>query len=214
MIFDMDGVLVDTEPIYEAMHYRHFEQLGITVTHQQFLQFIGTTSAEMWSRLRSLFQLSHSLDHLLAQEEVLKKQIFAEHTLTPMPGLLALLNGLKQKNVPMVVASSSNATHIRYVLQQAGIHQYFSEFISGQHVPNSKPAPDIFLQAARQMAIQPAHCLVIEDSTNGTLAAQAAGMACIGFDQNQQGRQNLSAANHIITAFNQESIALITQYFA
>jgi len=213
MIFDMDGVLVDTEPIYEAMHYRHFEQLGITVTQAQFLQFIGTTSVEMWTRLQGMFQLPHSLEALLGQEEILKKQIFAEQTLAPMPGLLPLLQGLKQRQVPMAVASSSNESHIHHVLQSAGIHHYFQKLVSGQHVANSKPAPDIFLAAAAHFGVAPAQCLVIEDSTNGTLAAKAAGMDCIGFDQDQIGRQDLSAATQVITAFSPESAAHIYQYF-
>lgn len=202
VIFDMDGVIIDSEPIHFAVEKNLFDDLGLTISQQEHQSFIGTTGEAMWSHIKSKYRLEHSVAELvnLSGKRYLdyissyKKNIL-------LPGVIDLLEDLYRNKVQLILASSSSKEHIEFILQRFKLKRYFKTVVSGDAVNRSKPAPDIFLYAADQLKVMPEECIVIEDSKNGVSAAKSAGMRCIGFKNPNSGNQDLTEADIMIDSF-------------
>ena len=121
----------------------------------------------------------------------------------PIPGIVELLEELRRQRIAIGLASSSPRSFIEAVLAKFKIREYFACVVSGEEMPAGKPAPDIYLEAARQLHVPPEQCVVLEDSRNGVLAAKRAGMTCIGFANPASGGQDLSAADRIVHAISE-----------
>ncbi|TYP76765.1 HAD family hydrolase [Paenibacillus methanolicus] len=202
VIFDMDGVLVDSEPIYFEIEQASFSYYGIHMVEEEQHQFVGITPEEMWRQVKSRYALSPSVAELAAfhQSNVLKA-IERHPKLTPMPQAAAFLHRLKQRGIPVAVASSSPMALIELMLTRIGLREKFDAIASGEEVRQGKPAPDIFLLAAARLGFESNACLVVEDSSNGVKAAKAAGMACAGFRNPHSGNQDLSLADWIVEEY-------------
>lgn len=212
LIFDMDGVLVDTEPIYKALNMEHFARLGVAITDQEYNGFIGIATTKMWTYIKEKGQLKLDVPSLIKAEDQQKIDRLKTLPLSPMPGLLPLLEAAKAAGIPIALASSSSFEQIGVIIRAAGIAAYFDFVLSGTAVKQGKPAPDIFLTVAAFFGVEPAQCLVIEDSRNGTLAAKSAGMHCVGLQNPNSGAQDLSRADWRIDAFDRESREAIMQF--
>lgn len=213
VIFDMDGVLIDSEPAYMEMNKKLFGELGIKMNEANYHELVGMSSFNMWTMLKEDFNLSREVNELMKLEknrmyDILNSDIIAG----PVKGITELLNSLNEKKYNLCVASSSPKDNIDLVLSKLKLDKYFDYVVSGEDVDKGKPAPDIFLNAAKQFNASPEKCFVIEDSVNGMKAAINAGMKCIGFKNNDTNFQNLSKADLIIQDFNQESITQITAF--
>jgi HAD superfamily hydrolase (TIGR01509 family) len=204
VIFDMDGVLLDSEPLYYEIQQELFSTLKITVTPEQYDTFIGCTMEHMWQQLKDTHQLEQSVEELirLNNTTILKAFRQMDHFI-PMPNLLDYLHQLQRDGSKVAVASSTAKEIITVILEKLGLTFYFDEVISGEEVAQGKPAPDIFIEAACRLGAEPEQCLVIEDSQNGVAAAKAAGMQCIGFAYSMFGEQDLSAADRVINDFEE-----------
>lgn len=198
-IFDMDGVIIDSEPLHFSADKMLLQEFGVTITDEELHAYVGTTDRLMWSELKEKYNLQLSLDELLARQKQYKRQVFTARELQPVKGINELLGDLKKKGIPTGLASSSARDFIELILQKLKIRAYFQAVVSGEEVENSKPAPDIFLQAAKLLNAAPANCVVLEDSEHGVKAAKAAGMKCIAYRNPSSGRQDLSAADKIVT---------------
>ena len=178
IIFDCDGVLVDSEPISMSCLRLALAEISVEVSEQDALQrFLGVSVKTMRQRVENEWghELSDEFMHNL-QERTLTT-LRAE--LKPIAGIGNVVANLNQR---FCVASSSVPERIQLSLQTAGLWHYFEPHVfSSSMVSKGKPAPDLFLHAAEQMDVTPHHCLVIEDSTAGVQAAKAAGMSVLGF---------------------------------
>jgi beta-phosphoglucomutase family hydrolase len=201
LIFDMDGVLLDSEPLYRDMNQAFFRELGADITEEEYEAFIGIAATKMWQYIKEKCSLSQTVEELKALEKERKHQTLRQTNLAPMAGILAFLEHLKQTGHTLALASSSLQKNIDLILSKLGIAHYFDLVVSGEQVANGKPAPDIFLKVAAHYNLHPAHCIVIEDSRNGVQAAKAAGMFCIGYYNPNSGNQDLSQADLIIDNF-------------
>ena len=216
VIFDMDGVIIDSEPL----HYKVFmdytkSKFGLTISDKEYSQFIGTTNHYMYSTLMEKYQIAGDLSALIAEyEEKCLQYLQSSSTEKPIHGVDVLVKNLHQNKLKLALASSSPKKGINMVLEMFDMKQYFDVLVSGQEVANSKPAPDIFLQAAELLNIHPEECLVFEDSQNGVAAAKAAGMQCIAYYNPNSGNQDLSRADKIIESFTEvdSAIALRKSY--
>jgi HAD superfamily hydrolase (TIGR01509 family) len=177
VIFDMDGVLVDSEPLgFEAMR-QVMARYGVAYTEVDNEQFLGVTTPESCRILKARHGLVRSARELTREYvERLLELIAAQPR--PMDGVPAVLATLQSIGYPMALASSAEPEVIAANLGALDLGRYFKVVVSGADVSRSKPAPDIFLEAARGLGVPPTGCLVVEDSRNGLLAAKAAGMAC------------------------------------
>jgi HAD superfamily hydrolase (TIGR01509 family) len=209
VIFDMDGVLIDSEGFYGEINYQYFEELGIAVTNEEYESFIGISADLMWSYLKEKGKLKQEVSILKNGEKERKYKYLTEKPLIPMSGILPLLEKLKKQNYSLSLASSSDRKNIEVIVQKLDIASYFDYMVSGEEVQNGKPAPDIFLKAATQLNIEPKNCCVIEDSNNGARAAKAAGMQCIGLRSPNSGQQDLSMCDLIIDSFEEDNLKKI-----
>lgn len=201
ILFDMDGVLVATERMhYEALNRVLDRAVGRTMDWGYYTQFIGSTTTFFWSTLDRDFRLNGQTDALHQAYTQQKIEFLKERGHTPVDGSPELVRALARRGYRMAVASSSPMYEITEVVTALGLDGCFEFLISGETVEHPKPAPDIFLQAAAHMGVQPEDCIVIEDSSNGVRAAKAAGMTCIALRNPDSGNQDLTPADIIIDA--------------
>jgi beta-phosphoglucomutase family hydrolase len=194
-VFDMDGTLVDSE----MMHCRAYQQVvaslgkDLVLTEEEYDQFTGATDAMICAYIINRDHLAVSAQELLAQKERLFHEMLSG-PMEPLPGVVKTLESLKKRGLKIAVASSSTKESIEVVLKSLNLRHFFDAIASGEEVENSKPAPDVFLLAARRLGVSPNRCLAFEDSENGTIAASRAGMYCIAIPCGSTIKQNHAAA--------------------
>ncbi len=204
VIFDMDGVLINSETFYSEMEQVHFRILGLNIPHEEHVTYQGTATDEMWRTIKEKHGVPHSLEELVEMTGSLTIPAFQEMEEIPlMPKITDLLEVLKGKNIPLALASSSYPEVIDIVLDKSGLRKYFPITVNSKMVGKSKPAPDIFLLAAKLLGVDPGQCLVFEDSTNGIRAARDAGMYCIAYNGPGAEFQDQSQAQQIITDYGE-----------
>lgn len=211
VIFDMDGVLVDTEPIMEKMMLQIFDELNIGISNETIRSYRGVSSQKCWSELKQKYFLPETVDYYVKERLNRGIEHFKIHGVRLVDNVLNMLKVFKELSLKSALATSAAEERMKIILELTGIQDQFDTIISASSVINSKPDPEIFLTASKQMSIKPEDCLVIEDSTNGVKAAKNGGMKCIGFDQ--YGEQDLTEADIIINSFCDENIDHIINYF-
>jgi beta-phosphoglucomutase len=201
VIFDMDGVIVDSEPIHEEAFLEVVEQLGYTDRHGvRFADYLGRSDVELWVDFIERNQPRQSLEVLLALKRQRVIQIIQERR-PIFPGLPELVQRLAA-NCPLGVASGSERAVIEAVLEIEGLGGSFSAVVSAGEVPRGKPAPDIFLRAAALLKASSSACWVIEDSKPGIAAALAAGMRVIAIP-NTHPAGELDHATHVVHTYEE-----------
>ena len=204
VIFDMDGVIVDTEPIHQYAYQQHFKDLKIDISYELYASFTGNSTRNIYEKLKQKFGLQDDIEKLVNTKRNLFNDAFDnKQDLFLLAGVENLIQDLHQNGIQLVLASSSANITIEKIFNRFGLHQYFSHIVSGEDFPESKPHPAIFEHAAflSQTAIE--NCIVIEDSTNGILAANAAGIYCIGYNSLHSELQDLSTADQVIQHFEE-----------
>lgn len=198
VIFDLDGVLIDSEPLHTMADNQLLFQIGILVPENYFDKFVGLTNKAMWEEIKKDYSITLSAEELMDLQMPLKLKLLQEKDYKPVPGIIELLECIKKMKFQMAIASSSPRQFIETVIEKIKIRQYFTLWLSGEEVVRSKPQPDIFLKVAKLLKVNPHECIVIEDSTSGLIAAKRAGMRCIGYKNVNSGKQDLSDADFIV----------------
>lgn len=210
VIFDMDGTLVDTEPIYHKTNEVLYKSLGVKIDETLYETFVGIDSKKKWSLIKSEGNLSQSLEELIGLSKKIKLEALAKTNIPVFPGIPELIDELLSNDIKIGLASSSNWQIINQNLSRTGLDKYFEIKVSGEDIENGKPAPDIFLKAAQLIGCKPDNCLVIEDSKNGVLGTLAAGMVSVAHkDENSQ--QDLSMAHLVINSYSSINRSQILQ---
>lgn len=210
VIFDMDGVIIDSEPIHMACEQKIFRLLGISISNEEHNALIGTTDVAMWTSIGQ----KHTLPIQICEIIQLNKSLFMEYLkrevhLKPVPHVSELITNLYKNDFSLALASSSSFEQIDYILNDLSLKHYFHTLISGEDVKESKPHPEIFLKVSESVGIDPRLCIVIEDSYNGVIAAKSAKMKCIGYINPNSGNQDLSKADIVIRSFRDISVISI-----
>ncbi|MDD2458150.1 MAG: HAD family phosphatase [Eubacteriales bacterium] len=207
VIFDMDGVIIDSEASFLRSKQQLLHELGVEVDVSYHYDFFGTTSVYTWTTLKKTFGLDPSVEQLIERANALREAVLREEGMKPIPGVLDLIRHLHDSGIRLAVASSSPMADILHTVSSFQVHDCFSTFASGGECQNGKPFPDVFLLAAERLGADPAACLVIEDSRNGLLAAKAAGMTCIAFANPDYVAQDLKEADRVVTDFASLTVA-------
>jgi beta-phosphoglucomutase family hydrolase len=202
VIFDMDGVIVDSEPFHWEVNKSLFSALGINVSEEYYRRFIGVSNTTMWTELKQTFGLALPVNELTDMQERGNIVFMRTNPVLPVPGVLDFINKLRKAQLPLALASSSPYSMIDIVLSSLRLTESFKVIVSGEDFKNGKPAPDIFLKTAMLLELTPQECLVIEDSMHGVHAAKAANMKCIGFANKNSGGQDLRQADVVISDFS------------
>lgn len=202
MIFDMDGVLIDSEPLYVEMNDELFAELGVSMTREEYHRFVGMSSPLMWKIIRDEHSLPQSVESLMSMEkERIHRLLCSDRISSPVGGVENLLEEFKRAGYPMCVASSSARKNVEAVLNKLDLRRYFASLTCGEDVKHGKPAPDIFLKAAASIGVKPEYCTVIEDSANGLMGAKSAGMKCVAYAGDADSKQDFSAADLTVHSF-------------
>lgn len=203
VIFDMDGVLVDSEPLHAKAGYLAMKNLGITIPKDYCYDFIGNTTKYMAEQMIKDFHLSLTVQEILDANAAAKESLIKAEGYPPIPYVKEFILDLHQHGVTLAVASSSPMDAIKRNLHALGLESYFSHLISGMDIEHSKPAPDIFLLALKKLGVKANECLIVEDSDHGVQAAYAANIPCIGFLNKNSGKQSLSKAQILVEGFDE-----------
>lgn len=173
VIFDMDGVIVDSEAAYLKRRLDFFNRLGEIPEHTQLQDFVGLSNEAVWQQLVSDAKKRERLKRKYDQYQNENPIQYQKYL---MPHVIDFLEEIHVQKKKVALASASNPQHITLMLSQCQLSKYFDVVISGENVKRNKPFPDIYLKSSEQLAVLPAECLVIEDSFNGILAAKRAKM--------------------------------------
>ena len=210
VIFDMDGVIIDSEPVYFKIDKEMFEELNIAVSFEEHCTYVGTSSQNMWDAIIKKHGIPGDPGELMRKEYNLYMDYLVNaNDLQPIDGVMELINGLHENNFKLILASSSRMEIIDIILKKFKLSDLFIAKVSGSELAHSKPHPEIFLRSAQLAGSEPKECIVIEDSKNGVAAAKAAGMKCIGFLNPSSGHQNLKDADRVIQSFKELNADLV-----
>ena len=204
VIFDMDGVIVDTEPVHHYAYNQHFKLLNINVTPEMYASFTGKSTKNIYTQLKETFNLNDDVQTLVEAKRKLFNTAFdSKDDLYLLDGVEELIKELYQNGIQLIVASSSANETINKVFKRFDLDKYFQHKVSGEDFPKSKPDPAIFLKAV-ELSQNPAdNCIVIEDSTNGIKGAKAANIFCVGYKSFHTKGQDYSQADLVIQNFNE-----------
>lgn len=179
IIFDLDGVLVDSEPVYQHIFYRFLLENGCYVEEAVFSSIAGASSSDTWKIMATLWREPiepQALHNLFRQQY---PDVCIPYAQVLVPGVRPLLAKLKERGYILALASSSSKRNIDRMLSETGLNQYFSYVVSGEQFLASKPDPEIYVYTCAQIGLPKEECLVVEDSDYGILAGKAAGLQVV-----------------------------------
>ena len=212
VIFDMDGVIVDTEPVHRYAYFKLFAALDIAVTEEMYTSFTGFSTRNTFQKLKETFGLNHEVEDLIQSKRTIFNDAFdTKEDLELLDGVRELIMDLHTNGVQLILASSASKVTIERVFNRFGLNPYFTHKVSGEDFPQSKPHPAIFEHAVGLSIAPKENCIIIEDSTNGVKAAKAAGVYCIGYNSIHSEAQDLSNADSIINHFKDLNFKLIRE---
>lgn len=197
-VFDMDGVLVDSEPLHMRSANRLLERFDREIDEPTYRSFIGSGEVATWTEWKQTFALPLSVSEIIAEHTRLRTEEI-RRGVAPIPSAVSLARRLHGRGHRLGLASSSAREVIDEMLIALGLDDVFRVRVSGADpdVRHSKPAPDVYLHAAARLGVQPTHCLAIEDSEPGVRAAKSAGMVCIAIPNRWTDHQDFSAADTV-----------------
>jgi HAD superfamily hydrolase (TIGR01509 family) len=179
VVFDLDGVVVDSEQVWDDVREALVRERGGSWHERAQADMMGMSSVEWSAYMHDELGLAEPADEI--NDEVVRRMLERYRTDLPLlPGAVEAVQRLATQ-YPLAVASSSNRPLIEAVLEAAGIARCFRATVSSEEVPRGKPAPDVYLEAARRLGVPPERCAAIEDSSNGLRSAYAAGMRVVAF---------------------------------
>ncbi|WP_350293670.1 HAD family phosphatase [uncultured Croceitalea sp.] len=204
VLFDMDGVIIDSEPLHQKAYYGMFKEVGITVSDALYESFTGKATLQICKQLVQEFQLKQAPQELVNIKRGIFKHLFLnDPDLDLIADVRELIEDYYNNGLTLVLASSASMLTINNVFSRFELDQYFKAKLSGADLKASKPHPEIFIKAAAASGFIREECMVIEDSTNGIKAAHAAGIYCVGFKSPHSKNQDYSLADKVISSFNE-----------
>ncbi|WP_417236534.1 HAD family hydrolase [Bizionia paragorgiae] len=210
VLFDMDGVIVDTEPLHTKAYYMMFNHYDLEVSKSMYESFTGQSTLNVCKTLCDTFQLDANPEDLVQTKRTSFTSLFhKDPSLQLLPGVLELIQDYYNNGLTLILASSASHFTINNVFTRFELDRYFKAKLSGADLKASKPHPEIFEKAAEAAGVKRNECFVIEDSTNGIKAAKAAGIYCVGYDSLNSKNQDYSQADRVINTFSEISYDVV-----
>lgn len=206
VIFDMDGVIADTEPLHHKAYYRMFNDYGVNISEELYQSFTGQSTINVCKKIVDHFELNEHPEDLKNKKQKYFTDIFKnDDDLFLIDGVLDLIKEFYNNNISLILASSASHNTINNIFDRFDLNQYFDSKLSGADFERSKPNPSIFLKAVEISKNDTRNCIVIEDSTNGIEAAKRANIYCVGFRSPHSKNQVYDKADLIIDSFSEIS---------
>ncbi|WP_127533285.1 HAD family hydrolase [Paenibacillus kobensis] len=213
VIFDMDGVIIDSHSVAYELLCESANEYGCALTVEQIKGWGSLSSRQFWTKVKTDYGLPQELSDLIRSYDA-DKEIQKYRGMMPIPGVKELLAQLRHSGIQTALATSASRYRTNAVLDLFGLHSLFDAVVCDDEVKASKPDPHIFTLASDKLAVPAQSCVVIEDSGNGLLAAQRAGMKCIGYKGLPHVHENMDGADLIVTDFSrlgvEEIVALVS----
>jgi HAD superfamily hydrolase (TIGR01509 family) len=211
VIFDMDGVLADSEPLIKASATQMFLEKGYTVEPDDFNPFVGTGELRFIGGVAEKYGIELDLEAAKSRTYEIYLDLVPEH-LNPYPGGKELFEECRSRGLKLALASSADRMKIDANLNHIDLAPaLWDAVVSGEEVTRKKPAPDIFMIAASKLGVAPSACVVIEDAVHGVQAAKSAGMHCVGVAQTFP-REHLSEADWVVNNLTELTVDLLTAF--
>lgn len=207
VLFDMDGVIVDSEPEYFRIEMELFKRFNVGFNEQDQGRFVGINPLIMWQEIKDKYELTQTVKELYDIEADMMREYYAVGELKVIDPIQQLIQEIFDHGFLCAVASSSDKENIYQVLKRLALSDFFKAVVSNNDVERCKPLPDIYLLAAKRLRVQPSECIVIEDSNAGVTAAQAAGMKVIQYCAHID--CNLSDADWAVSHMNEVTLPRI-----
>ena len=201
VIFDLDGVIVESEDAHIEAEKQTFLKYNVLISAEELHRYTGTTAKEMFTGLIAKYKLNTTFEEINSQKEKILFRLLKQDA-EPTRGVLPFMQELKRRGIRLAVGSSSPKRLVNYVLKKLNIVSLLDYIVTAEDVEHGKPNPEIFLKVARELGFKPSQCLVIEDARLGVEAAKRAGMKCIGYRNPHSGNQDLSKAEIITDDFS------------
>lgn len=214
VLFDMDGVIVDTEPLHHKAYQQMFSKVGIEVSSSMYEGFTGQSTYDICKQLCSHFELKQNPQELVQlKRDFFTKLFFEDDDLQLINGVEQLIKNYFDNGLTLILASSASMFTINNVMKRFNLDPYFSEKLSGADLKASKPHPEIFINAAKAARVLQNDCFVIEDSTNGIKAAKGAGIFCVAYKNEHSKNQDYTLADMVISDYNEISFDRVKSTF-
>ncbi len=197
VIFDMDGVVLDSEPVHLHSKEKILENLGLSGCID-LSDFVGVANEKLWGQIIEENQLEQTIEEMVQMQDDLNFREIVEEKISLSTGIRELLEKMKEKKCTIAMASSSSRYFVHAILEHFEIKKYFSHIITGDDVIHKKPDPEIYRKVLEATGIPAEAAVVIEDSKMGTLAAKGAGISCIGYRNPTSGCQDLSQTVYVV----------------
>ena len=202
ILFDMDGVIVDTEPLHHKAYHKMFDDYNINMNPDLYESFTGQSTRNVCTNIVNYYNLNVSpVDLELCKRNHFNGLFTTDKSLALLDGVHDIIKDYYANGLTLILASSASMGTINKVFTRFELDQYFKAKISGADLKASKPHPEIFKKAAQLAGFKQEECIVIEDSTNGIEAAKAAGSYCIGYDSLHSKNQDYSKADLVVSSF-------------
>ena len=176
VIFDMDGLLVDSESLSLKAWFKTADQLGFSFTEEIFHSFLGCRVPDVKKLFAQKVSSEINFEEAWDLKEEIRKEMIVAEGMPLMSGVEEVLSFFENKEIPKIIATSSFRERALFSLESSGLKSEFPDFVAGDEVENGKPAPDIYLKAASKLNVDPTKCIAFEDAEAGVLSAHAAGM--------------------------------------
>jgi beta-phosphoglucomutase len=206
VIFDVDGVLVDSYTAHFQSWQRLGQEIGVLMSEQQFVATFGRTSREI---IREFWPQLATSDEQVAKIDDRKEELFREIIAADFPamdGAVQLIDALHAAGFALAVGSSGPPENVSLVLDKLGRRNKFAAVVTGRDVTRGKPDPQVFLLAAERLGLLPARCLVVEDAPAGVAAAKAAGAKCLGLASAGRDPELLAVADRVVRSLREVTL--------
>ncbi|MCF6280058.1 MAG: HAD-IA family hydrolase [Flavobacteriaceae bacterium] len=209
VVFDMDGVIVNTEPLHKKAYFSTFNELNLKVSNEFYHSLTGTSTLNAFQKLVNHFNLEINPVELVAKKRGYFNDLFiSDSELQLIEGVEDIIIYFYNKGLTLVLASSASHNTINRVFKRFNLNKYFIGKLSGADLKASKPHPEIFENAAKLANTPTKNCIVIEDSDNGILAANRAKIYCVGYKSEHSKMQTLENADLVIDRFEELKVLL------
>lgn len=214
LIFDMDGLLFNTERMFMEIRASVLPKYGYVHREEEYLQTVGVSGTKLAAILERIYGPDYPKDDVTRDTRALQMQHIKEHGLSVKPGIAELLEWAEENQIPRCVASSSQRPYVEAFLEAAGISDCFSFLVTGDEVTLTKPDPEVFLRCCENAKTEPSHALVLEDSENGIKAAHHAGIPVICIPDLKQPSEETIAKTAAVLSSADQVIPWIRDHYA
>lgn len=212
VLFDMDGLIVDSEPIHAETYCRIFTDMGLKITPEDYRRAINIGTMNVGELYYSIGGKEEHWQDVNKHKARLFTQLVEEKAVL-LPGVLTLLDSLKSENVPAALCTSAGNTTLTAIMAKFDLLHYFDAVVTWQDVQATKPEPDAYIEGARRLGLRPDECIALEDSPRGALAAYNAGMKCIAVPTGCTADGDFSTAALVVKSLEEVSLTVIRGLF-